>query len=135
MASVFIKRFREWIRIKQKLDDNSYTPPLIHEGDLWWCAIGENVGVETSGKGNNFTRPVIVLKKFSRLAFFGIPTTTNTERIGSWYVHFRHQGVDEVAMLAQARMFSYKRLDLKMGELDGEDFKRVKEAFIRLLHE
>jgi mRNA interferase MazF len=99
---------------------------------VWWCSVGENVGVEISGKGQDFTRPVIVLKKLGRLAFFGIPTTTNTERKGSWYFPFRHKGVDEVAMLTQARMFSYKRLHSKMGELDDEDYKKAKEAFVRL---
>jgi mRNA interferase MazF len=84
MANIFIKRFLQWIGIKQKLDANDFHPPLVNEGDLWWCSIGENVGVEVSGKGVNFTRPVIVLRKFGRLAFFGIPTTTNTDRKGTW---------------------------------------------------
>lgn len=131
-ACMFIKRFLEWIGVKQKLDDNDYNPPLLNEGDLWWCALGENVGVEISGKGEQFTRPVVVIKKFGRLAFFGIPTSTNTERKGSWYVSFKHKGVDEVAMLTQARMLSYKRLSTKMGELDDVDYKKVKEAFCRL---
>ena len=106
----------------------------MHEGDLWWCAIGENVGIEASGKGENFTRPVIVLKKFGRLAFFGIPVTT-TKRAGSWYAPFKHKGILETALLMQARTFSYKRLDRKMGELDETDFRSVKEAFVRLLSE
>lgn len=132
---MFVKRFLEWIGIKQKLDTNDYNPPLVNEGDFWWCAIGENVGVEISGKGQNFTRPVIVLKKFGKLAFFGIPTTTNLKREGTWYAPFKHKGVHEVAMLTQARMFSYKRLDRKMGELNDKDYKKVKEAFCRLFSE
>jgi hypothetical protein len=35
-------------------------------------------------------------------------------------------------MLSQARSFSYKRLDRKMGRLDDADFKKAKEAFARL---
>jgi mRNA interferase MazF len=131
MAGTFVKRFLLWIGVKQKLDANSYRPPHVREGDLWWCAIGENVGVEMSGKGESFTRPVVILKKFGRLAFFGIPTTTK-EREGTWYVSFKHKGIGEVAMLTQARMFSYKRLYTKMGELDETDFGNVKEAFSRL---
>jgi mRNA interferase MazF len=101
---------------------------------LWWCAVGENIGVEISGKGKNFTRPVIILKKFGRLAFFGIPTTTK-EREGSWYVRFSYKNVTEIAMLTQARMFSYLRLDQKMGTLSVSDFRKVKEAFLRLFSE
>jgi mRNA interferase MazF len=128
---MFVKRFLEWIGIKQKLDAHDYNPPLVSESDLWWCAIGENVGIETSGKGRNFTRPIIVIKKFGRLAFFGIPTTTK-RREGTWYVQFTHKGIEETALLSQARMFSYKRLDRKMGELDDTDLRNVREAFVRL---
>ena len=126
-----MKRFLEWIGIKQKLDNHEHRPPLITEGDLWWCAIGETVGIEVGGKSKDFTRPVIILKKFGRLGFMVVPTTTK-EREGSWYVSFLHQGVKETAMLSQARVLSYKRLHSKMGTLDDEDFKKVKEAFSRL---
>ena len=68
----------------------SIQPPLITEGDLWWCAVGENVGIEVNGKSKDFTRPVIILKKFGRLGFLGIPTTTQ-HRVGTWYVPFRAQ--------------------------------------------
>lgn len=131
---MFAKRFAEWVGIKHKIDANDYRPPFVKEGDLWWCAVGENVGIETSGKGQHFTRPVIVLKKFGRLAFLGIPATTKM-RGGTWYVPIKQRGVEQVAMLMQIRTFSYKRLDRKMGELDDADFKRVKEALLRLLSE
>jgi mRNA interferase MazF len=104
-----MKRFLEWIGLKQKLDVKVHNPPLITEGDLYWCMIGENVGVEVSGKSDLFTRPVIILKKFGRLGFMGVPTTTKA-REGTWYVTFTHKGVRETAMLSQARVFSFKRL-------------------------
>src|SRR3989344_3332864 len=126
-----IKRFLEWIGVKKKLDEHEYNPPLVSEGDMWWCAIGENVGIEAGGKSGNFTRPVVVLKKFGRLGFLGIPTTTK-QRTGTWYVSFTYKGIAEVAMLSQARVLSYKRLDKKMGTLAPGDFKNVKEAYIRL---
>ena len=129
-----MKNFLEWIGVKQKLDIHEYQPPLTSEGDFWWCSVGENVGVEVGGKGGNFTRPVVILKRFGRLGFIGIPTTTK-ERIGSWYLPFFHQGIKQIAMLNQARLFSYKRLDKKIGALTDKDFKNVKEAYIRLLSE
>jgi mRNA interferase MazF len=126
-----MKQFLTWIGIKTKLDAREHQPPLITEGDLWWCAVGENVGIEVNGKSKDFTRPVIVLKKFGRLGFLGIPTTTQ-HREGTWYVSFLHKGVRETAVLSQARVFSYKRLHSKMSTLDGTDFHNVKEAYIRL---
>lgn len=123
-----MKRFLEWIGLKQKLHEHEYNPPLITEGDLWWCSVGENVGIEANGKHDHFTRPVVVLKKFGRLGFLGIPTTTR-QREGSWYVPFTHQGIAEIAMLNQGRVLSYKRLDRKMGTLDDADFQTIREAY------
>jgi mRNA interferase MazF len=126
-----MKRFLEWIGIKQNLDDREHQPPLISEGDLWWCAVGENVGIEVNGKSKDFTRPVIILKKFGRLGFLGIPTTTQA-RTGTWFVPFLHKGISETAVLSQARVLSYKRLHSKMGTLDETDFQNIKEAYVRL---
>ncbi len=130
---MLIKKFCNWIQIKQKLDATDYNPPFIRVGDLWWCSIGENVGVEVNGKGRNFTCPIIILKKFERQAFFGIPTTTKY-RDGNWYVLFSFKGITEYAMLTQARMFSYKRLGQKIGSVDEKSLETIKEAFSRLFY-
>ncbi|MEK7068752.1 MAG: hypothetical protein AAB947_00025 [Patescibacteria group bacterium] len=126
-----MERFLEWIGVKQRLAVREHAPPLIREGDLWWCGIGENVGIEINGKSRDFTRPVIVAKKFGRLGFLGIPTSTR-KRTGTWYVSFHHKGIEETALLSQVRIFSYKRLHTKMGELET-DFRNVKEALARLV--
>lgn len=127
-----VEQFLEWIGVKQKLAAREHQPPLIREGDLWWCAVGENVGFEVNGKSDDFTRPVIIVKKLGRLGFVGVPTSTK-KRVGTWYVSFVHKGIEETALLAQMRVFSYKRLHAKMGSLDETDFRKVKEALARLL--
>ena len=128
------KYFDKWNIKKKGLDVAVHQPPLVSEGDLWWCATGENVGTEASGKGRDFTRPIVILKKFGRVSFLGIPTTTRKQK-GSWYVAFKHQGIDETAMLNQARVLSYKRLYSKMGTLDDQDFKNIKEAYLSLFRD
>ena len=59
-----IKRFLEWIGLKEKLHNTEYVPPFFKEGEIWWCHLGENVGTEMNGKGDFFTRPVLILKKY-----------------------------------------------------------------------
>ena len=71
-----MKRFLEWIGLKQRLHDNQHKPPLVSERDMWWASIGENVGSEINGKGTVFTRPVVILKKLSHGFYFVAPTTT-----------------------------------------------------------
>lgn len=130
---MFVKRFFEWVRVARTVDARDHTPPLVKEGELWWCIVGENIGVEISGKGQYFTRPVIILKRFGKLSFYGIPTTTKAKS-GSWYVPFTVSGTEEIAIISQARTYSYKRLGERIGSLDKDEYKKIKEAFISLFY-
>ena len=123
-----MKRFLEWIGLKEKLHTNEHRPPLVSEGDIWWISIGENIGSEINGKNDLFSRPAIIYKKLAHGFYFVVPTTTKA-REGSWYIPFRHQDKDMVACLHQVRSIDYRRLSSKLGTLDDEDFQRVKEGF------
>jgi mRNA interferase MazF len=123
-----MKSFFEWFGLKQRLHDIKHEPPLVSERDIWWASIGENVGSEINGKSALFSRPVIVLKKLSHGFYFVIPTTTQV-REGSWYVAFRQQGKDMLACLHQARAIDFRRLSSRLGKVDSDDFKRVKDGF------
>lgn len=123
-----MKRFLEWIGLKEKLHVVDHKPPLVSQGDIWWVSIGENVGSEINGKSKLFSRPVIIFKKLAHSFYFVIPTTTQV-REGSWYVKFRQQERDMVACLHQARAIDYRRLSTKLGTLDDEDFARIKKDF------
>ena len=69
------------------------------EWELWWCAIGENVGIEINGKGSMFTRPVIVYHKFSKFGFMGIPLTSkdHTKEAPDWYTKFNFKNREQFA--------------------------------------
>lgn len=105
---------------------------LFKEGEIWWCSIGMNVGVEVYGKGRKFERPVLILKKFDNNFFFGVPITSQIKR-GDWYapVHFADKGV--AAVLSQARTFDARRLNERMGELPDNHFREIKRSFSRLV--
>lgn len=121
------KRFDEWIDLKEKLH-NMGRLRTIHEGEIWWCAFGENVGVEINGKSSTFARPVLVFKKLSRYGFLGIPLTSQ-EHSGSWYANFRFHGKEQIAVLAQIRILSVSRLYRKIGDIDDSDRQIIREAF------
>jgi mRNA interferase MazF len=126
-----IKRFLEWIGLKEKLNNNDHKPPLFKEGEIWWCAIGENVGVEVNGKGKQFSRPVYIYKKLSANGFLGIPLSTAL-KVGTWYSEITFQERKILANLAQCRVFSYLRMYEKMGTLDETDILKIKNEFLRL---
>ena len=81
-----MKDFDVWNTIKKEVNKNErYT--TFHEGEIWWCSIGLNIGDEEDGKNNNFERPVLVLKKFSKNMLIGIPLSTKIKE-GKYYINF-----------------------------------------------
>lgn len=126
-----IKRFLEWIGLKEKLHNKEHVPPLFKEGEIWWSYFGENVGSEMDGKGDFFTRPIFILKKYDRFLFLAVPLTTKHKE-GSWYFTFTHNRKKQTAVLAQARIINYKRLKELIGKVDSNDYQGVKKAFLEL---
>lgn len=122
-----VKRFDEWMDVKARLH---YLPtgPMIREGEVYWCAFGENVATEINGKNRAFSRPVLVFKKLSTDTFVGIPLTSK-EHHGTWYVSFEFLGNTETAVLSQIRSLSAHRLYGKMGEIDGVDMQKIRKGF------
>lgn len=117
--------------IKDKLHHKAHEPPLVSERDLWWAGIGENIGSEMNGKSNKFTRPVNIIKKLSHGFYLIAPTTTQCHN-GTWYVHVQLGGIDEYVCLNQIRTIDYRRLYSKIGQIDTDDFKKVKNGFSKL---
>jgi len=54
----------EWNKLKKDLSDRPFQPPNFKEREIWWISAGQNIGTELYGKGSDFSRPVIVIKKF-----------------------------------------------------------------------
>lgn len=126
-----VKKFLEWISLKEKLHKSNAKIPLFKENEIWWCSLGENIGIEMDGKSKKFSRPVHIFKKLSNDGFLGIPLSTKIKN-GTWYVSIVHRGVDSVAVMSQARVISSKRLLEKYGELDQEDINKIKNGFYNL---
>lgn len=124
------KRFDDWNIVKSDLHFAGIFRD-IKEGDVWWCSMGENVGVEINGKQEFFLRPVLVLKKLSKFGFMGVPLTSQSHE-GSWYVPFVFKDKNQNAVLAQARVLSVYRLRRKMGTVPNSDLQLVRDGFRKL---
>lgn len=124
------KRFDEWMERKRDFHFRGRIP-TINEGEIWWCGVGENVGVEINGKSERFSRPVLIIRKFGRFSFVGIPLTSQSHD-GSWYAKFQFQGKDSWAVLTQVRSFSVSRLYGRIGTVPNSDLALVTERFLEL---
>lgn len=110
-----MKRFFEWIGLKEKIHHGKHIPPVFKEGQVWWCYTGENVGIEINGKSDLFTRPIFIFKKYDRYSFLGLPLSTKIKE-GSWYTQTKFMGTKQIIVLSQGRVFDYRRLKDKIGE-------------------
>lgn len=126
-----IKRFLEWIYLKEKLHNAEIQPPLVSERDVWWISFGENVGSEINGKSKLFSRPGIILKKLTR-SFYLVAPTTSQQKEGSWYVPICYDKRITYVCLHHIKTLDSKRLSTKIGRLDPDDFSKVKRAFLAL---
>ena len=124
------KKLTAWNSVKQALHQQQRIV-RIKEGEIWWCSIGENIGTEINGKGNRFSRPILIYRKLGSFQFLGIPLTSQ-EKNGSWYVNFRFQGKEQYASLNQIRTESIYRLQERMGIADKSDMRKIRQGFLNL---
>ncbi len=127
------KDFDGWIQIKKKLHLVGRVRS-VNVGDVWWYAAGENVRTEINGKSKRFSRPVIIIKKFGRFSFWGVPLTSQKHE-GSWYMSFVFQNKTETAALHQLRNVDVSRLYDKMGQVPSSDLAKIIDGVTKLLFE
>jgi mRNA-degrading endonuclease toxin of MazEF toxin-antitoxin module len=125
------KDFDKWSEQKKKFE-NTTSGFLFSTGEIWWCSVGLNVGVESCGKGEKYQRPVLVLKKLSRSSFIGIPLSTQKKE-GTWFEEITILNEIRYALLYQIRLFSTSRFQRRLTTLDVKDFKKIKEKLEALL--
>ncbi|MDP4000814.1 MAG: type II toxin-antitoxin system PemK/MazF family toxin [bacterium] len=121
------KDFDKWNGIKKRIHaqakDNGSFPK---EGEIWMCIIGRNIGFEQNGGGENFSRPVLVTKKFNNQMFWMVPLSTKQKSL-DFYYNFTDPSSRKVSViLAQLRLVSIKRFKRKMYELSAGDFSKIK---------
>jgi mRNA interferase MazF len=84
--------------------------------------------VEISGKSSSFTRPILIIKRYNQYSFLGLPLTTK-DKTGTWYVPVELNGKRQIVIIAQGRVFDYRRLKEKMGQI-----AEIYLTIVRLAH-
>lgn len=115
----------EWNKVKKKLNFSEHNPPFFKEGDIWLLSVGYNIGYEIYGKGKDFGRPVLIIKKFNPYFFIGIPLSTKLKKENKYYVEITFKKKNVSALTSQIRAFSSKRLIYKMLDLDEKDYTKI----------
>jgi len=120
------KDFDNWNSIKKQLEQD-HKAPTFQEREIWWCSIGVNLGHEENGKNQDYSRPVLVIRKFNDHIFLGVPLTTQIKEKHYYHrIHFKER--EQCVMLSQIRLLGSARLTDKMGKLSGQQFEMIRGA-------
>lgn len=128
----FIEKYNDWNIKKQNIHFLNNEEFYFKEGDIWWCSIGLNIGSESYGKGKDFRRPILIVKKLSEDLCVVLPLTSK-KKMGSWFVNIKLDGIHQCIMLYQIRTLNRKRFQRKIGELSYDTFIDIKEKLKILL--
>ncbi len=123
-----MKDFQKWHYKKPILQERNISEVFFHEREIWWCALGVNIGFEQDGKGEEFRRPILILKKFNQYVFLAIPLTTKNKE-GKYYVDCDlGDSVTRKVIISQLRLIDSKRLIDKMSTLKKVEFEKIRKA-------
>ncbi len=125
-----MKDFDKWNTSKKKI--NKKLRPIIKQGKIYWCNLGVNVGVEQDGKGDNFQRLVIVIKKFSS-QFVLVAPLTSQPHCGNWYLDIQLLSKNSQVILNQIKPIDTKRLLEEVGEISEQKVKEIIQKYILLI--
>ena len=125
------KHFDIWMPLKERIHSIG-RKWKFREGEIWWMAIGENVGTEINGKGDNFLRPILVVRKYGPGGFFGVPLSSQKHE-GMWYANFLLKNREQCALLSQASSFCSYRLYGFIGRLSKSVFEQIVDDLEKLL--
>ena len=125
--------FDSWNKLKKEISDRDV--PFIRfpqKGEVWMSILGKNIGFEQNGSGVNFSRPVLIIKKFNNHMFWAIPLSTKQKDLDFYFNFTDPTGQSVSAILAQLKLMSIQRLGRKLYDMDPEKMARLKTK-LRLL--
>ena len=121
------KDFDHWNGSKKEIYSGAKRP-FYHPREIWWCAVGVNVGNELDGTGKHYDRPVLVIRPFNAETFFGVALIGNPRTGRYYYPLGKVDDREAVANLSQACLFDTKRLIRKLGTIDERTFRDLSKA-------
>src|SRR5271154_6641687 len=120
------KDFIRWHAKKSQLND-IVSRPSFHEQEVWFCYLGLNIGFEQDGIGDDYLRPVIIVRQFNHDIFWAIPVTRTEKRSMHYFEFSFREGTTSFAVISQIRLIDAKRLAYKIGIMSDADFTMLKQ--------
>jgi len=120
------KDFNGWNDVK--IETNAEEPRRYTVRELWWCRIGVNIGSEQDGKGDEYSRPCLILRGFGPDACLVVPLSTSPREHPLRISVGKVEDKEARANLSQIRVIDTRRLVRKIGFLDKNAFDHIRKA-------
>ena len=125
------KDFDSWNERKKEI--NKGNPNFYHEREIRWCSLGINVGFEQDGTSKEYSRPVLIIKGFSRHVCLIVPLTTSAKK-NPYHVEIGIVGERKSSVIvSQLRLIDTKRLQDRLAVLDKDKFEEIRKAIRDLI--
>lgn len=121
------KDFDQWNNIKKEVDGDGLSK-LYHAREIWWRSLGINIGFEQNDGGQEYQRPVLILKGMSKDTCYVILLTGSTQKNKNRIVIGLVENTQASAIISQIRLIDTKRLVEKIGFLDKTKFNEIRKA-------
>jgi mRNA interferase MazF len=127
------KDFDAWSAYKKELHQKEHYP-TFKEREVWWCYVGANIGHEIDGPGQDFLRPVLILRRFNEHVAWVLPLTRTKKGKPFYHVLRTARLADSRVVLSQLRLVSSKRLRSLMARVSPLEFREIKDELNGLLY-
>ncbi|HIP11647.1 MAG TPA: hypothetical protein EYG73_02910 [Arcobacter sp.] len=122
--------YDKWNSLKQTLEKRKQLQ--FNEREILFISMGQNMDFEQYGKGEDFLRPVVVVKKFNKHLFLGIPLSSKIK--DSFFFHIIHfKERENSALLLQSKTFDSKRIKYGLAKLSENEFNKLVEKLCEVV--
>ena len=129
-----LNEFDTWNNIKKNIHKELDIPDRFpKEGEVWMSVLGKNIGYEQNGSSDNFSRPLLVIKKFNNHMFWAAPLSTKQKKFDFYYNFTDPENNDVSVIVAQLRLVSLKRLKRKLYDMHHEHLSEIKNKIEKFL--
>jgi mRNA-degrading endonuclease toxin of MazEF toxin-antitoxin module len=127
------KNLDQWNIVKKQICSKKTPSHFPKEGEVWIILLGINVGFEQGGDCKNFTRPVLVIKRFNNQMVWCVPLSTKQKRFDFYFNNKDPQGFPISFILAQLKLISPLRFQRKLYMLEKNTFISIKNSLKKFL--
>jgi len=124
--------YNNWNKLKQNINKKNKII-YFREGQIWYINMWINIWYEEDWKKENYSRPVLILKKFSKDTFLWVSTTSISKKWKFYYNIWKIKWIENFLILSQIRLYSSKRLLSHIWWISIEESKIIKKKISKLI--